>query len=73
MLRLKHFNPDFTGWEQKDEYVTFRLQSVAPNQVVFNGLSYTLVDPTHLRIELRLREDDGSVHTEVFDLHKRAL
>jgi len=73
VLRLKHFNPDFTGWEQKDEYVTFRLQSVAPNQVVFNGLSYTLVDPTHLRIELRLREDDGSVHTEVFDLHKRAL
>lgn len=73
VLRLKHFNPDFTGWEQKDEYVTFRLQSVAPNQAVFNGLSYTRVDGTQLRIELRLRESDGSVNTEVFELQKSAL
>lgn len=71
VLRLKHFNPDFTGWEAKDEYVTFRLQSVAPNQAVFGGLSYTLVDATHLRIELRLRESDGSVNTEVFEMQKR--
>ena len=73
VLRLKHFNPDFSGWEEKDENVTFRLESVAPNKAVFNGLSYTLVDPTHLRIELRLRENDGSVNTEVFELRKGDL
>lgn len=73
VLRLKHFNPDFTGWEEKEENVTFRLQSVAPNQASFDGLIYTLVDATHLRIELRLRQADGSVNTEVFELRKRDL
>ncbi len=73
VLRLKHFNPDFTGWEEKGENVTFRLQSVAPNQAVFNGLSYTLVDENHLRIELRLRDGNGNVNTEVFDLRKRDI
>ena len=73
VLRLKHFNPDFTGWEEKDEYVTFRLQSVSPNKAVFSGLSYTLIDATNLRIELRLQESDGTVNTEVFDLYKKEL
>ncbi len=73
VLRLKHFNPDFTGWEEKDENVTFHLQSVAPNQAVFNGLSYTLVDDNHRPIELRLRDGDGNVNTEVFDLRKRDI
>lgn len=73
VLRLKHFNPDFTGWEEKDEYVTFRLQSVAPNQAVFGGLSFTRVDANHLRIELRLQESDGTLNTEVFEMQKRPL
>lgn len=70
VLRLKHFNPDFTGWEAQDEYVTFTLRSVAPNKAVFGGLTYTRIDSTNLRIELRLQESDGNVHTEVFDLVK---
>lgn len=73
VLRLKHFNPDFTGWEEKDEYVTFRLESVAPDQAVFGGLSFTRVDANHLRIELRLQESDGTVNTEVFAMQKRPL
>jgi hypothetical protein len=73
VLRLKHFNPDFTGWEEKSDYVTFPLRSVAPNQAVFSGLSYTLVDGDKLRIELQLRQSDGTVETEVFELTRRAL
>lgn len=71
-LRLKHFNPDFSGWEEKADYVTFPLRSVAPNQAVFGGLTYTVVADT-LRVELRLRESDGSVNTEVFEMTRRAL
>ena len=70
-LRLKHFNPDLTGWEEKNDFVTFRLVSVAPGKVIFRGLSYELLDPDHMKIELNLREDDGSTHTEVFNFTRQ--
>ena len=73
ILRLKHFNPDFSGWETKDDHVTFALRSVADNKAVFAGLSYELVEKDRLRIELRLRQDDGSVNTAVFNLNRQAL
>jgi hypothetical protein len=38
LLRLKHFNPDFSGWEEKTDYVTFRLESVSDNMTAFSGL-----------------------------------
>ncbi|MFW5698132.1 MAG: DUF6265 family protein [Fimbriimonadaceae bacterium] len=34
-LRIKHFNDDLSGWEEKDAYVSFTLTSVAPNQAAF--------------------------------------
>lgn len=71
LLRLKHFNADFTGWEEKDGYVTFKLQSVEPNKAVFGGLSYELIESDQLRVSLRLRESDGTVHTEVFNFKRQ--
>lgn len=38
-LRLKHFNSDLTGWEDKDEIVRFPLVAVAPNAWYFDGLT----------------------------------
>ena len=67
VLRLKHFNPDFSGWEEKTEHVTFRFESVVENKVVFGALSYERVSENKLRVELRLRESDGKFHTEVFN------
>jgi hypothetical protein len=34
-LKIKHFNPDFTGWEAKDQSTTFALISLAEHEVVF--------------------------------------
>lgn len=72
-LRLKHFNPDMTGWEEKDKYVTFTLQSVAPNKALFKGLTYELVDPNYLKVSLKLKQKDGSVNTEVFNFSRKTL
>ncbi len=69
-LRLKHFNPDFSGWEAPDEHVTFRLESLSDNEAVFGGLRFELVAPDNLRIALRLRQDDGSLTTEVFEFRR---
>ncbi len=73
ILRLKHFNPDFTGWEAQDDYVTFRFESITPNSINFRGLSYQFPEPDKLRIALRLQDGDGAITTEYFDLERREL
>lgn len=67
ILRLKHFNPDFTGWEEKGDSVIFRLSTLTDNNAVFGGLSYELVAPNALQVKLNMRNIDGNTVTEVFD------
>ncbi|MEP0712586.1 DUF6265 family protein [Algoriphagus sp.] len=38
-LKLKHFNPDLSPWEEKEEWTTFRLVEVAEDEVYFHGLT----------------------------------
>jgi len=44
VLRLKHFNADLTGWEEKDEMVTFRLIAIEPCAAYFNALTLRCAD-----------------------------
>jgi len=39
-LKLKHFNPDLTGWEEKEEWTTFKLIELGPNTAWFHGITY---------------------------------
>lgn len=39
-LKVRHFNADFTAWEDKDEFVDFRLAAVEDGALHFNGLSF---------------------------------
>ena len=39
-LKVKHFNPDFTAWEDKEDFVNFRLVAKAPGELHFGGLSF---------------------------------
>lgn len=39
-LKVKHFSADFTAWEDKDDYVNFRLVAKAPGELHFGGLSF---------------------------------
>lgn len=41
-LRVKHFNPDFTGWEEKDGWHSFEPRAAAPGELLFDGLSLRL-------------------------------
>ncbi|MCB2096811.1 MAG: hypothetical protein KDE05_04200 [Parvularculaceae bacterium] len=40
-LRIKHFNPDMTGWEEKDEMVTFPLLAIEGTTAYFDGLTFS--------------------------------
>ena len=38
-LKVKHFTPEFVGWEEKDKYVRFQLVRLAENEAYFSGLT----------------------------------
>jgi Domain of unknown function (DUF6265) len=66
-LKLKHFNPDLTAWEDKDGMVTFPLVKLAPNEAYFAGLTFRR-SGDRLQIFLAMRDKDGQVREEAFDL-----
>ncbi|NNC60038.1 MAG: DUF1311 domain-containing protein [Erythrobacter sp.] len=45
VLRLKHFNADLTGWEEKGDMLTFRLVAVEPCAAYFHALTLRCADP----------------------------
>lgn len=44
VLRLKHFNADLTGWEEKDDMLTFRLVAIEPCALYFHALTLRCAD-----------------------------
>ncbi len=43
-LKVKHFNPDFTAWEEKEDYIRFRFIEAEEDAVHFAGLSFYRID-----------------------------
>jgi len=39
-LKVKHFNPDFSAWEEKSDFVDFRLVAYTENELHFSGISF---------------------------------
>ena len=65
-LKLKHFNPDMTGWEEKDKFVTFRFFKRNGNRYYFQGLTFENAGADKLNIYLALTQKDKSYKEEVF-------
>jgi hypothetical protein len=61
VLKLKHFNPDLTGWEEKDEMETFPLVALDPCHAQFDGLTYfcTARDDPAQGLSVYLRMEEG--------------
>ena len=69
-LKLKHFNPDMTGWEEKDRFVTFRLAKLEPDAAWFGGLTYRRIGNDQVVIFLAIRDKTGTVREERFELRR---
>lgn len=39
-MRVRHFNADFSAWEDKEDFVRFRLLHADPDVIHFSGLSF---------------------------------
>ncbi len=66
VLRLKHFNPDLTGWEDKQETVDFRLVGLGEEIVQFEGMTFHREGDAKLTVYLAIEGKDGALHEEVF-------
>ena len=64
-MRVKHFNADFTAWEDKDKWITFAPDSVQPRVLKFKGLTLSAEGDT-MTARLPIRYKDGRVAEEVF-------
>jgi hypothetical protein len=73
VLRLRHFNSDFTAWEDKEEFVSFPFVSVADKKAVFEGLTYEITDNDELLVSLVLYSSDGSQRTEQFRFKRMSV
>ena len=69
-MKRKHFNQDFSGWEEKTGFVTFKLVAVEPRAVHFDGLSFVRESDTALLIYLLLRDKNGQVREEEFRMRR---
>lgn len=69
-LRLKHFNADLTGWEEKDKTVDFRFIKKDGTRVYFSGLTFERVGSSELNIYLAIKQNDGSVKESVFKMKR---
>ena len=65
LLRVKHFNPELVGWEEKDKSAEFRFTDASDNSVQFDGLKYTLIEPDKLTIAVTISHKDGSTSEEL--------
>lgn len=41
ILRIKHFNPDLTGWEEKNDRIEFPLVAIEGTTAYFSGLTFS--------------------------------
>lgn len=57
ILKLKHFHPDLTGWEEKDEVVEFPLVALKKEEALFSGLTYRLGKEGELRAYVASSQD----------------
>lgn len=71
-LRLKHFNANLTGWEQKDEVREFLLLKKEPGRMYFDGMTFE-VEGDRLIVMLRISDDrTGKTHDERFEYRRLA-
>ncbi|WP_374407080.1 DUF6265 family protein [Pelagerythrobacter sp.] len=71
VLKLKHFDPDLTGWEEKDGMVRFRLLSIEPCVAYFSSLTYKCDGEDGLLVAVRVKGEGDAVEELVFRFQRR--
>lgn len=71
-MRVKHFNPDLVGWEEKDAWHTFEPVSVGPEALLFSGFEIRRDGADRIVMKLRMRRA-GVVEEETIHFQRAPL
>ncbi len=73
-VNLKHFNADLTGWEERDEMLTFRLVAIEPCAAYFSALTYRCINPENpddgVVVAVRMRSEGEEISELVFTFER---
>jgi len=70
-IRLKHFNSDLTGWEEKDVVREFKLVKKEENKLWFQGMTFQRIDERNYKVFLAIKKKNGEIIEEVFSYTKQ--
>ncbi len=70
VLRVKHFTPEFVGWEEKDGSVDFPLVRAGKREAFFRGLTIRRPDDDTLLVYLSMKSRDGKRREELLKFHR---
>lgn len=71
ILKLKHFNADLTGWEEKDEYLSFPLVKISSGEANFEGLTFRKIVENKIMVFLAVKNKDGTTDEVEFIYNRR--
>lgn len=69
LLRIKHFDWELVGWEEKDKSVEFRLVEVTPDAIYFDGLSMKKINENEIKVYVVI-ENEGKQNEIEFHYYK---
>lgn len=73
VLKLKHFGPDLSGWEEKEKSVDFPLIQVKNKTAYFGGLTYQLQDDGSLKAYVAMKKKDGTYREGAFHFRRSSV
>ena len=72
-LKVKHFNANLHGWEEKDSFVTFPLVKLGAGEAYFSGLTYRRTSDTELRAYVAIQQEDGRLEEIEFVFQRQSV
>jgi hypothetical protein len=57
-LKVKHFNADFSAWEDKKDHVTFRFIKADEDALHFSGISFYRINDNEMHAYIAMRSGD---------------
>ena len=72
-LVVKHFHPNWIGWEDKEHALQAKLVRLTADEAVFGNMTFRRVGKDALVIELDIRSKDGTARKEILRYKRRAL
>lgn len=70
VMKLRHFNPDMTAWEDEKGHLIWPLKSHTDNSVTFGPCTYEMINADSMRITLIINNDEKQ-ETEIFNFKKQ--